>query len=334
MILIDAIYINNGGGKILLDYLISQINKTNLEIHYLIDSRIENKHCKVVNGTFEYFPSNWLLRKKYYLLNEKKYNKVLCFANLPPNIKLDIPVFTYFHQPLFLKIESSLPFIKKSLFWIKTIILSHILKNTDKWIVQSSLIKSKLSEKYKINLVNILIIPFYPSLKKPQLVINREPIFLYVSNGEPHKNHKRLLEAFVLFYDNKNYGELHLTIEDTYVDLINEVNRLKNHGYPITNHGFLSRESLSDLYAKSFFFIFPSLTESFGLGIVEALENGCIILGADRPYMHTICKPNIIFNPESIQDICNGMIKAINNQFDNSEQYVQNEIENLITLLK
>jgi glycosyltransferase involved in cell wall biosynthesis len=334
MILIDAIYINNGGGKILLDYLISQINKTNLEIHYLIDSRIENKHCKVVNGTFEYFPSNWLLRKKYYLLNEKKYNKVLCFANLPPNIKLDIPVFTYFHQPLFLKIESSLPFIKKSLFWIKTILLSYILKNTDKWIVQSSLIKSKLSEKYNINLDDILIIPFYPSLKKPHLVINREPIFLYVSNGEPHKNHKRLLEAFVLFYDNKNYGELHLTIEDTYVDLINEVNRLNNHGYPITNHGFLSRESLSDLYAKSFFFIFPSLTESFGLGIVEALENGCIILGADLPYMHTICKPNIIFNPESIQDICNGMIKAINHQFDNSVQYVQNEIENLITLLK
>jgi hypothetical protein len=26
MILIDALYINNGGGKILLDYLISEIN--------------------------------------------------------------------------------------------------------------------------------------------------------------------------------------------------------------------------------------------------------------------------------------------------------------------
>jgi hypothetical protein len=76
MILIDAIYINNGGGKILLDYLISQINNTNLEIHYLIDSRIENKHCKVVNGTFEYFPSNWILRKKYYLLNDEEAKSI------------------------------------------------------------------------------------------------------------------------------------------------------------------------------------------------------------------------------------------------------------------
>ena len=42
MVLIDAIYINNGGGKILFDYLISQLNKSDLELYYLIDSRIEN----------------------------------------------------------------------------------------------------------------------------------------------------------------------------------------------------------------------------------------------------------------------------------------------------
>jgi glycosyltransferase involved in cell wall biosynthesis len=335
MVLIDAIFINNGGGKILLDYLISENNKkTNLELHYIIDSRIENNHCEVLNGTFEYLSSNWRKRRKYYLLNKKIIKKVFCFANIPPNIKLDIPVFTYFHQPLFLKIESELPIIKRLLFCIKTIVLSSVLKNTDKWVVQSSLIQSKLSEKYNIQLDNILIIPFYPSINKPDIVIQRAPIFLYVSNGEPHKNHKRLLASFVLFYDKKNYGELHLTIEDTYFDLINEVNGLKEQGYPIVNHGFLSRENLSDLYAKSLYFIFPSLTESFGLGIIEALENGCLILGADRPYMHAICKPNIIFNPESIEDMCNGMINATNNQFENSEQYVQNKIEDLITLLK
>ncbi len=334
MVLIDALYINNGGGKILLDYLISQINNTNINVYYLLDARIQNKHCKVVNGTFEYVTSNWTVRKKYYLSNKIKFNKVLCFANLPPNIKLDIPVYTYFHQPLFLKIESSLPFIKKAILWIKTKVLFSVVNNTDKWIVQSALIQSELSEKYMIKKENIYILPFYPPINISKTINQREHIFLYVSNGEPHKNHKRLLQAFVLFFDKLKCGELHLTIENTYIDLVNDINKLKEQGYPIINHGFLSRENLSLLYAKSLFFIFPSLTESFGLGIIEALESGCIILGADRPYMHAICKPSISFNPESIEDMSNAMKNALNKQFDISEQYAHNKINDLINLIK
>jgi glycosyltransferase involved in cell wall biosynthesis len=333
MILIDALYINNGGGKILLDYLISETNKTNLELYYLLDSRIEDKHCKVLNGTVEYVSSNWFKRRRFYLSNKKKFKKIFCFANVPPNLKVDIPVLTYFHQPLFLKIEPSLPFINKIIFWVKTIILTSIVNNSNKWIVQSSLIQSNLSLKFNIKVDNILIIPFYPSIQKLKIEIQRETIFLYVSNGESHKNHKRLLKAFVIFFNIKKCGELHLTIEDTYVDLVEEIQSLKKQGYPIINHGFVTHENLAHLYSKCLFFIFPSLTESFGLGIIEALENGCLVLGADRPYMHAICKPNLVFNPESIEDICNAMINALNNQIEKSEQYVHNNIEDLITLL-
>jgi glycosyltransferase involved in cell wall biosynthesis len=334
MVLIDAIYINNGGGKILLDYLILELNKTNIKLYYLLDSRIQNNHCKVLNSTVEYVQSNWSGRKNFYLSNKNKFKKVFCFANLPPNIKLDVPVFTYFHQPLFLKIESSLPLLQKIQLSIKTLILSSVVNNSDKWLVQSPLIQSKLSEKYRIKKNDILILPFYQSIKKTEEKINREQIFLYVSNGEPHKNHMRLLDAFVLFFDTKKIGELHLTIENVYVDLVIHINKLQKQGYPIINHGFLTRENLSLLYAKSLYFIFPSLTESFGLGIIEALENGCIVLGSDRSYMHAICKPNIVFNPESIVDMSNAMINALNNEYEKSKQLVRNNIEDLIALLK
>ena len=43
MILIDAIYINTGGGKILLDYLIEELEKTDKQIFYLLDKRIEKE---------------------------------------------------------------------------------------------------------------------------------------------------------------------------------------------------------------------------------------------------------------------------------------------------
>ena len=39
MILIDALYVNNGGGKILLDYLISELLKNNTDnIYFLFDN--------------------------------------------------------------------------------------------------------------------------------------------------------------------------------------------------------------------------------------------------------------------------------------------------------
>ena len=47
MILIDAVYINESGGKVLFDYLIEQMERQNLSIFYLIDKRIENNHSKI-----------------------------------------------------------------------------------------------------------------------------------------------------------------------------------------------------------------------------------------------------------------------------------------------
>lgn len=334
MVLIDALHINNGGGKILLDYLISENNfKSNSSMHYLLDYRIKDNHTKITNGTYEYLKSGLFTRLLFYIRRVSEFDLVFSFANIPPLFKLDIPVYTYFHQPLFLEIENGLPFKQKLLLWLKTLIISFSIDNTNKWIVQSQLIKDKLSEKYGILKNQILIIPFYPSLPKLDCLIKRELIFLYVSNGEPHKNHKRLLEAFVLFFDKMKMSELHLTIDRSYTTLSDKISSLQDIGYPIVNHGFLTHSELSYLYSRSQYMIFPSLSESFGMGIVEALENGCKIIGANRPYMFAICNPSITFNPESVEDIFKSMINAIQGVNSNSEQLVFNKIDELLLIL-
>ena len=42
-ILIDAIYINDSGGKILLDYLLQELEKIGKKCIYLLDKRVEDK---------------------------------------------------------------------------------------------------------------------------------------------------------------------------------------------------------------------------------------------------------------------------------------------------
>ena len=165
--------------------------------------------------------------------------------------------------------------------------------------------------------------------------INREKnSFVYVSNGSLHKNHQRLIEGFVKFYQKYQIGKLYLTIGNEFLTLLSLISFYQEKGFPIVNVGFLNRLELEKLYKKSEFLIFPSLTESFGLGLLEAMDNGCKIIGADLPYTHTVCKPSLIFDPYSIESITNSFYLASTTNIKLTEQLVFNEIKNLIKLLK
>ena len=66
MVLIDSLFVNNGGGLVLLNYLISQINNTAVRVHYLLDIRTANFHSDITNGTYEYLNPSIVKRYYYY----------------------------------------------------------------------------------------------------------------------------------------------------------------------------------------------------------------------------------------------------------------------------
>ncbi len=89
MILIDALYINNGGGKVLLDYLISSLENQNKKVFYLLDKRVENCIPKISNKNKVLFlKASLYARRNFYITHRTHFSTVLCFGNLPPNIKL------------------------------------------------------------------------------------------------------------------------------------------------------------------------------------------------------------------------------------------------------
>lgn len=335
MVLLDAVYINNSGGKILLDYLIQQLEKTNLEIYYLLDKRIENLHPNIkASNKVEYLKGGLISKHKFYKKRGNTFQKILCFGNFPPDIRLRGTVFTYFHQLLFLNSPSALPFITGFQIKLKSIIFSLSASNSDFWLVQSGEVKSSLCKKYKaIPASKVLIIPFYPPLKSDCIVSRKKGSFLYVSSGHSYKNHENLLEAFILFFDKHKFGELHLTIGDDFLKLQNRIFYLQQLGYPLINHGFLRREDLALIYKSVDNVIYPSLAESFGLGVVEAIENGCKVIGSNLPWIHAVCEPSLVFDPESVESINLAITEAIFNELKPSKQLVFDQIGELINLL-
>ncbi|MGK4567211.1 glycosyltransferase [Flavobacterium sp. 3HN19-14] len=252
-------------------------------------------------------------------------------------MKTNAVVYTYFHQKLFLEIPKTFSFKQKLTFQIKSLIFKFLLKNTDYLMVQTQVVKDDFSA--KINVLkpeNILLLPFYPQINSTITgkIDRKKHSFVYISSGSPHKNHKRLLTAFVDFYNLHKTGELRLTVSEDYLDLLMEVQDLQRKGYPIVNYGFMEREALAAIYSSSEYCIYPSLSESFGLGIIEAVESGCKIIGADLPYTNAVCKPSITFNPLDEKSITEAFEKAINNEDAATEQKVFNEIDKLIAILK
>lgn len=335
MILIDALYINNSGGKILLDYLIEELEQNEMKIHYLLDERIRNNHPEINKNKVTYLGASLLNRHEFYKKNKINFSKVLCFGNLPPTLKLNAEVYTYFHQKLFLEIPKEIPTRQKVIFQIKALLFQVLRKNTDFWIVQTQVMKDNFLAKItKLNKGKVLVLPFYPSLKKGTIENRKKDIFIYVSSGSQHKNHFNLLEAFRNFYDDKKLGELHLTIGDEFKELKNMISKMIANGYPIVNHGFVSRDLLGTIYGKAAFSIYPSLSESFGLGIIEAIENQCDIIGSDLAYTYAVCKPSLVFDPTKIQSIALAFQLAVEKKIQPTEQLVFNEIDKLINLFQ
>lgn len=335
MILIDSLYINNSGGKILLDYLIYSLEKSDKNIFYLLDERVKSTVYQIKStNKVQYAKANYNWRKKFYKKNSNLFSTVFCFGNLPPNLKIDLIVYTYFHQPMYLNVPREFSRKDKVIFFIKTLILRTLKQNTNYWMVQNETIKNDLSDKFDINMKNILVIPFYPPFKQISNFPIREKFrFIYVSGAAPHKNHIRLIQAFCSFYDKNKIGTLVLTVGPEFFSLINLIDLKKAAGYPIENIGFIKREELQNQYLLSEYCIFPSLAESFGLGLIESIENGCKVIGSDLPYMHEVCEPSISFNPLEVSSIEAAIQKTMLGNIPKSKPLIADRIDELLKLL-
>lgn len=335
MILIDALYINNGGGKVLLDYLIEQLEALDSEVHYLLDLRIINNHPAISKANeVTYMDANLLKRHKFYLSNKKSFSCTLCFGNIPPTAKMQSTVYTYFHQPLYLVLPKSLGQISRFKFWAKSKIVNHFKKHTDFWLVQSKTIASKLATKFEVPSLKIYQLPFYPPIPCDGVRYTRVPnSFIYVSAAGPHKNHVSLINAFCDNYDKMGSGSLTVTVSDSNIEVFELLNRKINEGYPIKNIGFVKRADLFEQYQTHEYLIFPSFAESFGLGLVEAIENGCKVIGANLDYTYEVCQPSLTFDPSMQSSIQKSIETAISNKLDPSKQVIQNKIVELLNTI-
>ena len=74
--------------------------------------------------------------------------------------------------------------------------------------------------------------------------------------------------------------------------------------------GYVPYEAVPELYANSDLFVFPSIAESFGHPLVEAMASGLPVLASDIPLCREICgEAAIYFSPFDAQDLAEKLIR-------------------------
>ncbi len=333
-ILIDSVYINSGGGKLILDEIIKFILKKKFidKFFFLFDNRL-NKENKIDKTHCAYINSSERERMKFYKKNKKNYNKIVCLANVPPPIKLKSIIFIYFHNDLLIKpFDNILSFrIKLKNFFKRLYIINRLQKNYN-WFVQTSFMKEKFSRSYGIPMSKINVFPIYNNFKSSKIKKNKNNSFVYVSNYSEHKNHYRLFKAFLNIASNTNENiTLYLTIPEK--EFFNSIyNKLSSpNNLRIINQGILNEEELKKIYKKVEFLIFPSLKESFGLPLVESINFGCKVLAPNLEYVNQVIIASIYFNPLSVDSISKAILKVIKNKdLKDSKIIVENKIDTFV----
>lgn len=149
----------------------------------------------------------------------------------------------------------------------------------------------------------IRVLPFIDALP---IAVPRVPAratgwdFIYVSDGEAHKNHRCLLQAWRLLAEQGLRPRLALTLGPRDGVLAQEVQALRtDSGAEVHNLGHLPRERVLELYGAARALIFPSTSESFGLPLIEAQHVGLPILAPELDYVRDVCTPAQTFDPHS-----------------------------------
>lgn len=325
MILVDATFINTGGGRTLLrELLIALRGVPNVEL--IRDSRLP---APEVDG----FPAVAVVsgerdRRAFYARRGPDFERVLCLGNVPPPVRLAAEVGVYFHNMNFLRPLRDgglVPFAKMSY-------IAWRASNADFFMVQSGLVQAALAARMPAR-TRVFVAPFFPEHRPPPdaLDAGRWSRFAYVSDASAHKNHVRLLDAWRLLADRGVFPELHLTVYGPHPKVIAMIACARQAGVRVTNHGYARS---ADLYGACGYQVYPSLVESFGLGLVEAAESGCAVIASDLPYVREVIEPSGSFDPLSHVSIADSVAGFVGRPATASAVRVKNRLADIVAWLR
>ncbi len=149
----------------------------------------------------------------------------------------------------------------------------------------------------------------------PIKALSNKAFIMYVGRPLPHKNLPRLIDAFVELQ--KSNPQLHLVLvgkkDALYARIAAETKKRNISNVMFTD--FVSEGELRWLYEHTQAYVFPSLSEGFGLPPIEAMIHGAPVVSSNASCMPEVIKDGAVyFNPLDVNDMSHNIDLVINNK--------------------
>jgi len=154
-----------------------------------------------------------------------------------------------------------------------------------------------------------------PEPAEPVTAVGDKQFVMYVGRPTPHKNLERLIQAFAKLQANR--PDLHLVLagkQDANYRRM-EADAIRQGISNIIFTGFVSDQQLRWLYEHCQAYVFPSLSEGFGLPGLEAMRHGAPVVSSNAT-----CLPEVngdaalYFDPLNIDDIAAKIEEVLNDE--------------------
>jgi len=303
-LILHAPNVHVGGGFVLLGEIL-EASKASLRWAQL-DGRTR-KRLELQPGLEVHYVARTVVARLYAEWRLWRASKpddlVLCFHGMPPLLPVRGRVVVFQQNRYLLGVNSlrQLPAKMALRIAFERAVCALFRRHVDEYVVQTKTMAEDL-RRWHGGEPAVRVLPFadlFDTVYTSDHAADRYD-FVYVASAEAHKNHERLIDAWLLLAKAGLFPSLALTLGSENRRLLDRLERLRSESeICVYNLGVLPRERVLELYKCAGALIFPSTSESFGLPLVEAAAWGLPIVAAELDYVRDVVTPVETFDPES-----------------------------------
>jgi glycosyltransferase involved in cell wall biosynthesis len=196
-------------------------------------------------------------------------------------------------------------------------VLAKAVRRSRAVLTPTNYVRDQLIDRYGLSPNRVVTTPeaadeLAATPKRPAFVQSGEKFVMYVGNAYPYKN----VGLLILAHQMLGRDDMKLVLvgkTDYFYDLL--AREAKQKGYKnVVFTGFIPDEELAWLYQHAQLYVFPSLSEGFGLPPLEAMTYGLPVLASDAS-----CIPEVLggaaayFNPRKPEELARKLRELLDN---------------------
>lgn len=258
-----------------------------------------------------------------------------CTSNTAP-LQCPVPLILTLHDIIYLekRHSSSFTWYQEMGWFYRRMVVPRVLANCEKIITVSQFERERildvlhLPKEQLVAVYNGFNSHFHVQPKAPEITrkyIDADNYLFFLGNTDPKKNTPRVLKAYS-DYLKQSTQKLPLLIADLKEDVIDRILEEENitevKSY-IHAPGYIANTDLVALYCGAFAFLYPSLRESFGIPMLEAMACGTPIIAGNTSAMPEIAGEGaLLADPFDSNDITEKIL-----QLEKDQALYQQQVE-------